>query len=191
MGLRFVRPEDCPALLEIYAQYIHTPITFEYELPSQAEFARRILEFSDFYPYLVWEEDGTILGYAYAHRQFERAAYQWNVELTVYLDQNAQARGLGTRLYRAVIELVRRQGMTYAYAYVTGGNARSCRLHERLGFTLASVFPNTGYKNGAWQDMCWYLMPLNPCEDQPQPPRSVHEQDPAAVERILREAETA
>lgn len=68
-----------------YAQYIETGITFEYELPSREEFARRIREFGGTYPYLIWEEDGRIVGYAYAHRQAERAAYQWNAELSVYL----------------------------------------------------------------------------------------------------------
>lgn len=95
MGIRFAAEADAPALLAIYAQYIETGITFEYELPSREEFARRIREFGGTYPYLIWEEDGRIVGYAYAHRQAERAAYQWNAELSVYLDRAHTGTGLG------------------------------------------------------------------------------------------------
>ena len=75
--IRFAAPDDAAALLRIYAQYIETPITFEYTLPSEEEFARRIRDIQAVYPYLVYIEDGEVLGYAYAHRFQERAAYQW------------------------------------------------------------------------------------------------------------------
>ena len=149
MGLRFVRQSDCPALLDIYARYIETPITFEYELPSRAEFDRRLREFSGFYPYLVWEEQGDILGYAYAHRQFERAAYQWNAEITVYLRPEACGKGLGPRLHRAVLDLLRLQGIKSAYAYIIADNLPSRRMCQAMGYTLAATFPTTGYKAGA------------------------------------------
>ena len=80
MNVRWARPQDSAALLRIYAQYIDTPVTFEYTLPSENEFAARIGAISAEYPYLVCEEDGETLGYAYAHRQAEREAYQWNAE---------------------------------------------------------------------------------------------------------------
>ena len=90
MIIRFARAEDAQALLDIYAQYIHTPITFEYELPSAAEFARRISStLADGYPYLVCQDGDEVLGYAYAHRLGERAAYQWNAELSIYLSRGA------------------------------------------------------------------------------------------------------
>lgn len=189
MGLRFVRQSDCPALLDIYARYIETPITFEYELPSRAEFDRRLREFSGFYPYLVWEEQGDILGYAYAHRQFERAAYQWNAEITVYLRPEACGKGLGPRLHRAVLDLLRLQGIKSAYAYIIADNLPSRRMCQAMGYTLAATFPTTGYKAGGWQDMCWYLKLLNGFEPDPRPPVSVHELDPAQVEAVLRSAE--
>ena len=189
MSLRFVRQEDGPALLAIYAQYIHTPITFEYELPSQAEFDRRIREFSGFYPYLVWEEDGKVLGYAYAHRQFERAAYQWNVEITVYLDQAACGKGLGPRLHRAVLELLRLQGIKSVYAYIIAANTPSRRMCEAMGYTLAATFPTTGFKAGAWQDMCWYLKLLSGFEPDPQPPISVRDLEADLVRQVLERSE--
>ena len=97
--IRFATEEDAQALLAIYAYYIDTEITFEYELPTEAEFRKRIRTVLEEYPYLIYEEAGNILGYAYAHRHLERAAYQWNVELTVYLHPDAVSRGIGRRLY--------------------------------------------------------------------------------------------
>lgn len=86
MHFRTARLSDAPALLEIYREYIDTPITFEYALPSEDEFKDRIRSISEFFPYLVLEDDsGVIVGYAYAHRHMERAAYQWNAELSIYL----------------------------------------------------------------------------------------------------------
>lgn len=83
MGMRFARVSDSGALLRIYRQYIDTPVTFEYELPTEREFAERIGQITAVYPYLVWEEEDDIAGYAYAHRHRERQAYQWNTELSV------------------------------------------------------------------------------------------------------------
>ena len=109
MELTFVRPEDGAALLAIYGEYIDTAITFEYTLPTQEEFDRRIETISADYPYLVAREGERPVGYAYAHRQMERAAYQWNAELSVYLDRATVSRGLGKRLYGALMEILRLQ----------------------------------------------------------------------------------
>ena len=95
------RQQTAPTLLKIYGEYLDTPITFECALPSEAEFAGRIAAVGREYPYLVCLEKGRIVGYAYAHRQAERAAYQWNAELSVYLDRSCTSRGLGRRLYGA------------------------------------------------------------------------------------------
>lgn len=99
MHYRLAVPEDAPALLQIYSEYIHSTITFEYTLPTTEEFAERIRAIAGFYPYLVAEEDGRCMGYAYAHRHMERAAYQWNAELSVYLAKSAVGCGLGGGLY--------------------------------------------------------------------------------------------
>ena len=115
MKLRFASEADVPALLSIYEQYIPTTITFEYTLPSREEFARRVSSISQFYPYLVLEDDGVLLGYAYAHRIAERAAYGWGAELSIYLRPDAAGAGLGTRLYRVLMELLRLQGVRTAW----------------------------------------------------------------------------
>ncbi|MDO4315886.1 MAG: GNAT family N-acetyltransferase [Oscillospiraceae bacterium] len=169
MNIRFAAEGDSAALLRIYGQYIDTPITFEYTLPTEAEFARRIRDITAVYPYLVCEEDGRIVGYAYAHRQAERAAYQWNAELSVYLDKEHTGRGLGKRLYGMLMDLLRLQGIRTVYALVTVPNEKSEGLHRRLGFRHMGTQRGTGYKNGAWRDVAWFEKAIAPHSGDPAP----------------------
>lgn len=185
MTIRFARPEDSAALRAIYAQYIHTDITFEYELPSPEEFTRRITEFSAAYPYLVAEEEGRILGYAYAHRIWERMAYQWDAELSVYLDQEATGKGLGKRLCAVLLELLRLQGIRTVYSLVTSPNPASEALHASLGFRRIGVHENTGYKNGRWIGVIWFELNLLPFTPDPQPIRTIRQFPPEAVRSVL------
>ena len=185
MHLRFATPADSPALLDIYAQYIDTPITFEYALPSQAAFANRISDILTTYPYLVCEESGRILGYAYAHRQQEREAYQWNAELSIYLDRTAQSKGLGRRLYRTLLALLQLQGVKTVYGLVTTPNERSERLHLGLGFHCLGIFRNTGYKNDRWHDVTWFEKSLAPYDPAPGPVLPVHQLPPEQVRQLL------
>ena len=188
MGIRFAAEADAPALLAIYAQYIETGITFEYELPSREEFARRIREFGGTYPYLVWEEDGRIVGYAYAHRQAERAAYQWNAELSVYLDRAHTGTGLGRRLYTALMALLRLQGVRTVYALVTLPNEKSEGLHRSMGFRLMGAQRSTGYKDGAWRDVAWFELPIAPYDQDPAPLCPLPQVPPEQVAAVLRQA---
>ena len=169
MQLRFADERDTAACLAIYAQYIDTSITFETALPSEAEFAGRIRSYGTVYPWLVAEEDGEILAYAYAHRAQERAAYDWNAELSVYVSKNAAGRGLGTRLYRALLALLKEQGVRTAYGVVTMPNDASAALHRKLGFRQLGVYHSTGYKNGSWRDVVWFEKPIGSFTDEPQP----------------------
>lgn len=173
--IRFVTEEDAQALLAIYAHYIDTEITFEYELPTEEEFRERIRTVSEEYPYLIYEEEGTICGYAYAHRQLERAAYQWNVELTVYLHPAVVSRGIGRKLYERLLQLLTEQGICNAYSLITRPNEKSEKLHEAMGFTLMGILKNTGYKNGKWRDVSWYEKQLNPYPENPIPFRKITE----------------
>ena len=95
MHYRFATPNDAKVLLDIYSQYIDTPITFECSLPTVEEFRIRIQTISNFYPYLVAEDNGRIFGYVYAHRHMQREAYQWNAELSIYLDSKHTSQGIG------------------------------------------------------------------------------------------------
>lgn len=185
MKLRFATPADSPALLEIYAQSIDTPVTFEYTLPSQTEFSARISDILTTYPYLVCQEQERILGYAYAHLQRERAAYQWNAELSIYLDRTAQSQGLGSTLYQALMALLEAQGVKTVYGAVTTPNPKSERLHLRLGFRRLGTYYNTGYKNGQWHNVTWFEKALAPYLGEPAPIRPVNALSPQCVQAIL------
>lgn len=185
MGIRMATTADSAELLAIYSQYIDTSITFEYTLPSWAEFAARIAGILAEYPYLVWQEDGRILGYAYAHRHMERAAYQWNAELSVYLDRTACRRGLGRRLYGALMELLKMQGVLTAHALVTSPNPASQALHQSMGFGLTAVQRLAGYKNGAWHDVLWYEKELAPRGPEPAAPVPLSALPQPQVESVL------
>ena len=167
MKLRLASADDAPSLLQIYAQYIDTPVTFECALPSVQEFAGRIRSVSGDYPYLVCEENGRIAGYAYAHRQKEREAYQWNAELSIYLDGSFTSRGLGAKLYLALFALLKLQGVHTVYGGVTLPNEKSERLHASLGFRRLGVYRNTGYKCRAWHDVAWFEKEIAPYDPEP------------------------
>jgi len=156
MLIRQASISDAKALLAIYAQYIDTNITFEYALPSEEEFAARIAGFGSFYPYLVCEEDGVPIAYAYAHRDRERAAYQWNAELSIYIDKKACGKGIGRKLYGLLLALLKEQGIANAYACITMPNEASCALQDAFGFRKIGVREKTGFKNGCWLDSAWY-----------------------------------
>ncbi len=156
MQIRIAAREDAAGALAVYARYIDTPITFEYELPSVEEFARRIGDTLKTHPCLVAAEGETICGYAYAHPLRERPAYRWSAELSVYLAPEAASHGIGTRLYTTLIELLQRQGVQTVYGCVTTPNPASERLHEKLGFRRLGTFRNAGFKGGAWRDVTWF-----------------------------------
>ena len=109
--IRMVKASDIEEIRSIYQIYIPTTITFEYELPSKEEFYKRVNDICVEYPYLVCEKDGKVVGYAYGHRQFERTAYQWDAELTVYIKPEYEGLGIGKRHYLGVIELLKLQNV--------------------------------------------------------------------------------
>jgi len=183
--IRQATPRDAAALLSVYRPYVEqTTITFEYEVPTVEEFARRIAQYSSFYPYLVWEEKGQILGYAYAHRHQERAAYQWNAELSIYLAPDARSRGIGTRLYGALIELLILQGIQNLYGCVTMPNIPSDALHRKMGFSRCCDWHHSGYKHGKWLDVAWYELNLT-SDTPPAPLRSFYELSPKRVADVF------
>lgn len=170
MTIRLAKPEDAQALLDIYAQSIQTPITFEYVLPSLPEFRERIIRIGRQYPYLVAEEKGRILGYAYAHTLRDWPAYQWAAELSIYLDRTARGRGLGTRLYQLLMELLALQRVNMVYGCVTAPNPASEALHLHQGFQCCGVFHRSGYKNGRWWDVLWFEKCIGNDPVAPAPP---------------------
>lgn len=185
MNLRMARPEDARALLEIYRPYIATTVTFEYVCPSLEEFEGRIAHTLERYPYLVLEEEGRPLGYAYAHPLAQRAAYGWSAELSIYLAQDTRGRGLGEKLYGALMELLSLQGVRTACALVTSPNPHSQAFHEKLGFVRTGLQEQVGYKNGRWLDLFFYQKAIGPYDREPEPVRTLRELPQGDIRRVL------
>lgn len=161
--IRTANLDDAAALLAIYAPYVEqTAITFEYEVPSLEEFRGRIAQTLRRYPYLVAEENGEILGYAYTGPFGERAAYSWAVETSIYLRQDVRGKGLGKRLYQVLEDVSRAQHVQSLYACIAYPDADDAHLssnsvafHTHLGYATVGRFPHCGYKFGAWYIMAW------------------------------------
>ena len=148
---------DVPAILEIYRPYIlNTAITFEYDVPTLAQFEDRFRSVTRDFPWLVWDEDGQILGYAYGSRAFERAAYQWDADMSIYLRQNCRGRGIGKALYAALEAQLRDLGYFVLYGLVTSANEASCQFHRAMGYREVANFEKTGFKFGQWYGVIWF-----------------------------------
>jgi len=119
----------------------------------------------------------------------ERAAYQWNAELSVYLDRSCTSRGLGRRLYGALIDILRLQGIRTVYGCVTVPNEKSEGLHQALGFRRLGTYRSTGYKCGAWRDVAWFEKPIAPYDQNPEPIRPVGDIPAEALAAILKRYE--
>ncbi len=185
MEFRFVREDDTEGLLDIYRQYIDTTITFEYVLPTVDEFRERIRHISKDYPYIVCIEEDKLLGYAYAHQYKERAAFKWNVEFSIYLDKSLTAKGVGTKMYDILFEIVKLQGIKNVYSLISCPNEPSVRLHEKMGFELLVTYKNDGYKNGQWKDLMCYRKTIAPYDEVPEDIKTIYQLDSKVLEEIL------
>jgi phosphinothricin acetyltransferase len=163
MTIRSAEPKDAERLLEIYAYYIRdTAVTFECTMPSPEEFRTRICSTLRAYPYLIAEEDGTILGYAYAGPLKDREAYSRSCEMTVYVDRAQRGKGLGRSLYETLEERLKEQGILNLYACIADPiredetlTRASEGFHRHLGYTKVGEFHQCGYKFGRWYNMIW------------------------------------
>ena len=154
--LRIATKADIPAMLEIYGPYVlNSTATFEYTVPTQEEFTRRFTTITAQYPWLVWEEEGTILGYAYASAPYTRAAYSWCAEPSIYLRPDAKGRRIGTKLYTALEAILTRQGYQVLYALVTEENRESIAFHEKFSYEKRAFFPDCGWKFNRWLGVFW------------------------------------
>ena len=161
--IREAKPEDAKALLEIYAYYVeNTAITFEYDVPSTDVFRDRIIRTLEGYPYLVLEENGSILGYAYAGVFKDRPAYSRCCELSIYLSCGERRRGYGRMLYEALETELKKRGFLNLYACIADPivedeylTRNSEQFHRHLGFAKVGEFHRCGYKFGRWYNMIW------------------------------------
>lgn len=178
--------EDVVSILAIYAPYVtDSAITFEYDVPSEEEFRQRIRTISAEYPYFVCESDGQIIGYAYAHRHMERAAYQWNAEISIYIRQGFTGKGLGKTMCQALIDLLRLQGIRNVFSCVTIPNERSAHLHHSMEFSTEGIFQNAGYKCGKWQTIAWFRKKIAPYTNEPAPFLPISRIDRQLIDSIL------
>ncbi len=179
--LRFATPADAEALVAIYAPYVlGTAITYEYEVPSPAEFRRRIEEYSRKYPYLVAEVDGVPAGYAYACPLGSRPAFDWAAEAAIYIREDCRGWGLGRALYGALEEILRLQGIRTLTAAIASVDREdpyltdaSIRFHVRMGFTPVGTFHHAGCKFGRWYDLTWMEKAIGGYEGEPPHPKAI------------------
>lgn len=167
--LRMATKEDAKALLAIYRPYVeHTNITFEYEVPSEEEFERRIEQTLEKYPYLVAVCEDNIVGYAYASAFKSRAAYDWCVETSIYVDEKARGLGVGQKLYGKLEELLKKQHIINVNACIAYPNPKSIAFHEKQGYRKVAHFSKCGYKLGKWVDMIWMEKFIGEHPDAPE-----------------------
>lgn len=171
-ALRVANASDSKSVAEIYAPFCQasSPVSFEIIAPSIPEMERRILETLRIYPWLVYEQDNKVLGFAYAAQHKTRAAYNWDVDVSIYLREQARGKGVGKKLYQCLFDGLRKLGYFNAYAGIGLPNEASIALHKSCGFTLIGLYNNVGYKGGAWRDVAWFGLKLQPYTLDPPPP---------------------
>jgi L-amino acid N-acyltransferase YncA len=166
------REEDAAQLAEIYAPNVAGAfISFEAEPPTAEEMRARIAKTLPSHPWLVHDEKERVLGYAYAGKHRERAAYQWSADVSCYVRPEARGRGIGKALYKELLRMLEAQGFRNAYAGIALPNEASVRLHEAVGFIPIGVYRGVGFKHGAWRDVGWWGVRLGAPESNPEPPR--------------------
>ncbi|MBQ3160725.1 MAG: N-acetyltransferase [Oscillospiraceae bacterium] len=161
--IRPVTTNDSAELLGIYAPYVtETAITFEYDVPTADEFTERIRSTLEKYPYIAAVENGEIIGYAYAGVFKSRAAYDYDVEVTIYIKKEHRRSGVGKLLYSELEQLLKKQGITNLYACIACTENEdefltndSVEFHQRMGYRLVGTFKQCGYKYNRWYDMVW------------------------------------
>lgn len=186
VAIRLACAGDAAQVQAIYVPVVRdTAISFEVDPPDVSELGRRIRGTLTRLPWLACERDGEILGFAYAARHRERAAYRWSVDVSVYVDQHARRAGVGRGLYVSLLALLARQHFAAAHAGITLPNPASVGLHEALGFVPVGVYRAVGFKLGAWWDVGWWQRRLGEPAVPPAPPVDLPDLPEEAVRKAL------
>lgn len=188
--VRLATPADAPAIQGIYAPIVrHTAISFEWAPPDVRTIETRIHATLRQLPWLVATSGrarpSDILGYAYAAGHRHRDAYQWAVEVSVYVSEAARRSGIAHRLYAVLFSLLHAQHYRIAYAIIALPNEASVRLHEALDFAPIGVFPAAGFKSGAWHDVLWMRRELGPNVEDPESPVPLSALASSSIELLL------
>jgi len=184
--IREANAKDIPGILALYSVYItETTHTFEYVVPSLSSFQDRIISITEQFPLLVCEADGELAGYAYASTAFKRAAYQWDADMTVYLDARFHRMGVATALYACLTDLLKLQGYYNLYAVISADNTASMHFHRNFGFTDIGIFHKSGYKMGAWIDVLWMEKSIRHHNLEPAPTIPFRQLDASVVTDIF------
>ncbi len=191
MTIRLATPADAPAVRAIYAPHVaQGHASFEADVPPDEEMAARIGRTLARLPWLVATageaDSGAVVGYAYATAHRDRTAYQWGVEVSVYVHPEAQRRGVGRALYAALHALLAAQGFVNAYAGIALPNPSSVALHEALGYVPVGVYRGVGFKACAWRDVGWWHRLLTAPPSDPAPPTPLPALGHDALEAALR-----
>lgn len=166
--VRDASEQDAEACAAIYAPYVvDTAISFETEPPCAAEMAKRIATATHTHAWLVLEDEGRVIGYAYGSSHKSRAAYRWSCEVSVYLELGRRRTGAGRTLYNALFPRLANRGFRTAVAGMTLPNDASVGLHRAMGFEPVGTFRRIGWKHGAWHDVAWAQRSLAPGDDPP------------------------
>ena len=174
--IRLATMSDAAAIAEIYAPYCDaTTISFEETAPSSEEMARRIATIGATRPWIVLEDQGRVIGYAYASAHHERAAYRWSASTAIYIGRDHHRRGAGRALYTTLFAVLAHLGYRQATAGITLPNPASVGLHAAFGFAPVGVYRRIGYKMGGWHDVGWFQAEIQSGPERPADPRSIHE----------------
>jgi phosphinothricin acetyltransferase len=188
--IRIATPQDATAIQRIYAPFVaEGAVSFETEVPTPEEIEARIKSTLYAHPWLVKEEDGKVVAYAYASAHRTRAAYQWCAEVSVYVDPAFHNRGIARRLYQSLIDLLSLQGFVNLYAGITLPNEASVGFHEAMGFRKIGVYEKIGFKAGNWHDVGWWTKTLSAPIDHPSAPLLFKHLTPDLIEEVLKETE--
>jgi phosphinothricin acetyltransferase len=168
--IRLAGEQDAEQTLAIYAPVVqYTSCSFEMTPPTIYDMRQRITKTLERLPWLSCDADGAVCGYAYANPHRVRAAYQWSVEVSVYVHPDYRQRGVARGLYTSLTGLLKLQGFYNAFAGITLPNEGGVRLHEATGFEEVGIYPNVAYKLGAWHDVAWWHLSLRDSVAAPEP----------------------